>query len=70
MIACWGAIAGPTKPRLALCFEYARLPQIPRESWDVPLDGICTESGLFFKQLLIPQLLIPQLLIPQPNATH
>ena len=35
------------KPTIGIVFEYARLPQLPRESWDVPLDGICTESGLF-----------------------
>ena len=35
------------KPTIGIVFEYARLPQVPREEWDVRLDGICTESGLF-----------------------
>lgn len=35
------------KITIGIVFEYARLPQIPRESWDIPLNGICTESGLF-----------------------
>jgi 5-formyltetrahydrofolate cyclo-ligase len=34
-------------PTIGIVFEYARLPQVPRESWDIPLSGICTESGLF-----------------------
>ena len=35
------------KITIGIVFEYARLPQVPRESWDIPLSGICTESGLF-----------------------
>ncbi|MEM9809434.1 MAG: 5-formyltetrahydrofolate cyclo-ligase, partial [Cyanobacteria bacterium P01_D01_bin.56] len=35
------------KPTIGIVFEYARLPSLPREPWDRPLDGICTESGLF-----------------------
>ncbi|MEM1241649.1 MAG: 5-formyltetrahydrofolate cyclo-ligase [Cyanobacteria bacterium P01_H01_bin.26] len=35
------------KPTVGIVFEFARLPQIPKNSWDRPLDGICTESGLF-----------------------
>ncbi|MFK8184104.1 MAG: 5-formyltetrahydrofolate cyclo-ligase [Phormidesmis sp.] len=35
------------KLTIGIVFEYARLPQVPREAWDVRLDGICTESGLF-----------------------
>jgi len=35
------------KKTIGIVFEYARLPQVPREDWDVRLDGICTESGLF-----------------------
>ncbi len=35
------------KITIGIVFEYARLPQLPRESWDIPLNGICTESGLF-----------------------
>ena len=35
------------KPTIGIVFECARLPQIPKNSWDRPLSGICTESGLF-----------------------
>ncbi|MEO0457063.1 MAG: 5-formyltetrahydrofolate cyclo-ligase, partial [Cyanobacteria bacterium P01_A01_bin.114] len=35
------------KPTVGIVFEYARLPKVPRDVWDRPLDGICTESGLF-----------------------
>ncbi|WP_228015451.1 5-formyltetrahydrofolate cyclo-ligase [Leptolyngbya ectocarpi] len=35
------------KPTIGIVFEFARLPQIPKNSWDRPLSGICTESGLF-----------------------
>jgi len=38
------------KTTLGIVFEYARLPMVPRDDWDVPLDGICTESGLFLKR--------------------
>lgn len=38
------------KPTIGIVFEYARLPQLPRDDWDIPLDGICTESGLFLKK--------------------
>ena len=38
------------KLTIGIVFEYARLPQIPRDDWDVPLGGICTESGLFFRR--------------------
>lgn len=36
-------------PTIGIVFEFARLPQVPREAWDRPLQGICTESGLFIK---------------------
>ncbi len=36
------------KITLGIVFEYARLPQVPRDPWDIPLSGICTESGLFW----------------------
>lgn len=35
------------KITIGIVYEYARLPQVPRETWDIPLSGICTESGLF-----------------------
>ncbi len=39
--------AWASKTTIGIVFEYARLPQVPRESWDIQLNGICTESGLF-----------------------
>ncbi|EDX87249.1 5,10-methenyltetrahydrofolate synthetase [Synechococcus sp. PCC 7335] len=38
------------KPTIGVVFEYARVPQLPRDIWDIPLDGICTESGFFFRR--------------------
>ncbi|EKV02185.1 5,10-methenyltetrahydrofolate synthetase [Leptolyngbya sp. PCC 7375] len=35
------------KTTIGIVFEFARLPEIPKNRWDCPLDGICTESGLF-----------------------
>lgn len=37
-------------PTIGILFEYARLPAIPRAPWDRPLQGICTESGLFLPE--------------------
>ncbi len=34
-------------PTVGIVFEYARLPSLPRDVWDRPLRGICSESGLF-----------------------
>lgn len=36
-----------TIPTLGIVFEYARLPSLPRDVWDRPMRGICSESGLF-----------------------
>jgi 5-formyltetrahydrofolate cyclo-ligase len=33
-------------PSVGIVFESARLPSLPRDSWDQPLQGICSESGL------------------------
>ena len=38
------------KPTVAIVFEYARLPKVPRDIWERPMQGICTESGLFLKE--------------------
>ncbi|MEO0985511.1 MAG: 5-formyltetrahydrofolate cyclo-ligase [Cyanobacteria bacterium J06639_14] len=38
-------------PRIAIVFEYARLPSIPRDPWDKPMQGICTETGLYLADL-------------------
>ncbi|MGC1308822.1 MAG: 5-formyltetrahydrofolate cyclo-ligase [Phormidesmis sp.] len=35
------------KTTIGIVYEYARLPQLPRQPWDIPLSGICTETGLF-----------------------
>lgn len=37
------------KTTIGIVFEYARLPEVPTEVWDMRLDGICTESGLFLR---------------------
>lgn len=37
------------KPTVAIVFEYARLPKLPRDVWDRPMQGICTEKGLFLR---------------------
>lgn len=34
-------------PTIGIVFEYARLPSLPRDVWDRPLHGVCSESGLF-----------------------
>lgn len=34
-------------PAIGVVFEYARLPTLPKAFWDRPLQGVCTESGLF-----------------------
>lgn len=39
------------KPRIAIVFEYARLPSIPKDPWDKPMQGICTETGLYLADL-------------------
>ena len=32
--------------RLGLAFSMQRLDELPREPWDIPLQGICTEEGI------------------------
>nr|WP_199311972.1 5-formyltetrahydrofolate cyclo-ligase [Phormidium tenue] len=34
-------------PTVGIVFEYARLPTLPKDVWDKPLAGVCSESGLF-----------------------
>lgn len=36
-----------TKVAIGMVFDSARLPQLPRDSWDHPLTAVCTEAGLF-----------------------
>ncbi len=33
------------KPTIGIVFEFARLPELPIDSWDKPLDAICTDLG-------------------------
>lgn len=37
------------KPTLAIVFEYARLPSVPKNPWDRSLQGVCTEAGLYLR---------------------
>jgi 5-formyltetrahydrofolate cyclo-ligase len=37
-------------PTIGVVFEFARLPGLPTEPWDRPLQMICTEVGLFVPQ--------------------
>lgn len=32
---------------IGITFEFACVDELPREPWDQPLDGICTEAGFF-----------------------
>ncbi len=34
------------KPTIAITFSFAFVPQLPHDSWDIPLQGVCTEAGL------------------------
>jgi 5-formyltetrahydrofolate cyclo-ligase len=34
-----------TKPTIGIVFDFAYLPQIPIETWDKPLQYVCTETG-------------------------
>ncbi|MGG6294051.1 5-formyltetrahydrofolate cyclo-ligase [Leptolyngbya sp. AN02str] len=36
-----------SKPTVGIVFEFARVPKLPNDPWDRPLQGICTEAGLF-----------------------
>jgi 5-formyltetrahydrofolate cyclo-ligase len=34
------------KPTIGIVFEFAYLPELPIQSWDKPLQNICTENGI------------------------
>lgn len=34
-------------PTIGITFDFARLPQLPRDPWDQPLQAVCTELGWF-----------------------
>lgn len=36
------------KPTIGILFDFALLPHLPIDPWDLPLQGICTEAGLFW----------------------
>jgi 5-formyltetrahydrofolate cyclo-ligase len=36
------------KPTLGILFDFALVPQLPIDPWDQPLQGICTETQLFW----------------------
>jgi 5-formyltetrahydrofolate cyclo-ligase len=38
----WG-----NKATIGIVFEFARLPQLPIDTWDYPLTGVCTETGMY-----------------------
>lgn len=38
--------AWASKLTIGIVFDFAYLPQLPVEAWDIQLDGICTEIGL------------------------
>lgn len=35
-----------SKPTIGVVFDFAYLPQLPSEAWDIPLHSVCTETGL------------------------
>jgi 5-formyltetrahydrofolate cyclo-ligase len=39
--------AWANKSTVGILFEFARVPQLPQDTWDKPLKNICTEAGLF-----------------------
>jgi 5-formyltetrahydrofolate cyclo-ligase len=43
--------AWSTQPTIGIIFEFARLPQMPLDPWDRPLQAICTEAGIFKAEL-------------------
>jgi len=36
----WQAI-----PKIGIIFDLAFIPEVPVDSWDIPLDGVCTDQG-------------------------
>ena len=35
------------QPRIGIVFDFAYIDHVPRDEWDMPLSGICTERGVF-----------------------
>ncbi|MGA7938162.1 MAG: 5-formyltetrahydrofolate cyclo-ligase [Kovacikia sp.] len=36
-----------TKPTVGIVFDFARLLELPHDSWDQPLQAVCSEAGFF-----------------------
>lgn len=32
-------------PKVGIIFDFAFIPEVPVEAWDIPLDGVCTDWG-------------------------
>ncbi|QDZ40513.1 5-formyltetrahydrofolate cyclo-ligase [Euhalothece natronophila Z-M001] len=32
-------------PKVGIIFDFAFVPKVPVEAWDIPLDGVCTDCG-------------------------
>jgi len=47
-------------PKIGIIFDLALVPELPVDSWDVPLDGVCTEQGW--------QVTTPRLKLPSQNS--
>ncbi|MBW4659091.1 MAG: 5-formyltetrahydrofolate cyclo-ligase [Drouetiella hepatica Uher 2000/2452] len=39
--------AWSAKPTIGIVFEFARVPELAIDPWDLPLDAVCTEAGLY-----------------------
>jgi len=39
-------------PTVGIIFDFAYLPQLPIDSWDKPLNSVCTESKLILSSIL------------------
>ncbi|NJM70671.1 MAG: 5-formyltetrahydrofolate cyclo-ligase [Scytonema sp. RU_4_4] len=37
------------KPTIGIVFEFAYLPELPIDTWDKPLQGVCTEKALVYQ---------------------
>lgn len=45
-------------PTIGIVFEAARLEQLPIDPWDLPLEAVCTETGLFLGTSARPESLL------------
>lgn len=42
--------AWAAKPKIGVIFDFAHLPELPIDSWDYPLTGVCTDQGMFWNE--------------------